>query len=106
MAYVKQGEQHNIQGGWCEFGTFTLDAASVAAAAQGIETVAIVGIDVGDSSFVNARAPGNRYAVVGSKVTAQDVLSVYINNLYDATTAVDAAALTFDVIIFHKSRNV
>lgn len=106
MAYVKQGEQHNIQGGWVEFGTFTLDAASVAAAAQGIETVTITGIDVGDSSFINARAPENRIAIVGSKVTAQDTLSIYYNNLYDATTAVNSGNLTFDVIIFHKSRNV
>lgn len=106
MAYTKKGEQHNIQGGWWEIGIFTLDAASIAAASQGVETVTIEGIDVGDSSFINAQAPTNRIAIVGSKVTAQDTLTVYINNLYDATTAVNAAELTFDVMIFHKSRNV
>lgn len=106
MAYTKLGEQHNIQGGWLEIGTFTLNAASIAAAAQGIETVTITGIDVGDSSFVNARAPGAGYAIVGSKVTVQNTLSVYYNSIYDATTAADPADLTFDVMIFHKSRNV
>lgn len=89
-----------------EFGTFTLDAASIAAAAQGIETVTITGIDVGDSSYVNCRVPANRLVLAGSKVTATDTLSLYFNNLYDATTAVDQGSLTFDVQIFHKTRNV
>lgn len=87
------------KGGLVAFGTMSIDAASVAAAAQGIETAAILGAKVGDMVFVNARALPNRIAVVGAKVTAADEVSVYFNNLYDATTAVDAGAIVFDYMI-------
>lgn len=103
MAYTKKAEQHNIQGGWLEFGTFTLNPASIAAASQGVETVTITGIATGDQAFVNAQALENRLAVAGCKVTAADTLSVYLNNMYDATTAVDGASLTYDVMIVHLS---
>ncbi len=102
MAVLNKGSV-DAKGALIEFGTFTLDAASIAAAAQGVETVTITGAKVGDPVFVNARALGNRAAVVGAKVTAADTVSVYINNLYDATTAVNLADTTFDYILFHLS---
>ena len=37
-----------VQGGWIEFGTFTLDPASINAASQGTETVTISGAKTGD----------------------------------------------------------
>ena len=82
-----------------EFGTFDLDAASIAAAAQGVETVTIEGAKVGHLVFVNAEAPDNRIAVAGAKVTADDTVSVYINNMYDATTAVNSASKTFNYLL-------
>lgn len=100
--YTKTGQiGDSVQGGWIELGTIVMDAASVAAAAQGIETTAITGVKVGDQVFLNARAMEAKAALVGGKITATDVLSMYINNMYDATTAVDLGSLTFDVMIVH-----
>ncbi len=82
-----------------EYGTFTLDAASIAAAAQGIETVTITGAKVGHLVFVNCEAPVNRLVLAGAKITATDTLSVYLNNMYDATTAVDQTSKTFSYLL-------
>lgn len=89
------------KGGWVEFGTFVLDAASIAAGGQGIETAAITGAKVGDGIFLNARAMEDDSAVVGAKVTDTDEVSIYINNMIDATTAVDLGSLTFDYMLVH-----
>ena len=94
---------YNLRGGWIEFGTFTLDPASIAAAAQGTSTVTISGAKTGDQIFVNAQALDNRIAVVGAKITATDTATIYINNLYDATTAVDGGSKTYDYILVHLS---
>lgn len=91
------------KGGWVEFGTFVLNAASIAAAAQGVETGTITGAKVGDGVFVNCRAMEAKGAVVGAKITATDTISIYINNMYDATTAVDLGSLTFDYMVVHYS---
>jgi len=91
------------KGGWVEFGTFVLDAASIAAGGQGIETAAITGVAVGDAVFLNARAMEDDSAVVGAKVTNTDEVSIYINNMIDATTAVDLGSLTFDYMVVHYS---
>lgn len=91
------------KGAWIEYGTFVLDAASIAAAAQGVETATIVGAKVGDAVFLNARSIGANAAIAGAAVTATDTVSIYINNMYDATTAVNLPALTFDWKIVHYS---
>lgn len=91
------------KGGWIETGTFVLDAASIAAAAQGIETATITGAEIGDGVFLNARAMEANAAVVGGKITAADTLSIYINNMYDSTTAKNLGSLTFDYMIVHYS---
>jgi hypothetical protein len=93
----------SLQGADLEIGTFTLDAASVAAAAQGIETVTITGARVGDFIFVNEEAPVNRLVLAGAKVTADDTISLYFNNLYDATTAVDQTVKTFSYMLVRFS---
>lgn len=103
MAYTKKAEVNSVKGAWLEFGTFTLNAASIAAAAQGVETVTITGLATGDQAFVNCQVPTAMLIVAGCKVTATDTLTVYLNNAYDATTAVDPADLTYDVMIVHKS---
>ena len=91
------------KGGWVEFGTFVLDAASIAAAAQGIEVATISGAKVGDGVQLNVRTMEAKAAVVGGAITATDTLSIYINNMYDATTAVNLGSLTFDYMIIHYS---
>lgn len=104
MAYTKTLESNDaMRGGWLEVGTFTLNPASIAAAAQGVETVTITGLAVGDNVFINAQVPPAMAIVAGCKVTATDTLTVYLNNAYDATTAVDIGNLTWDVLIVHNS---
>lgn len=104
MAYTEKSRIVDSSfGGVVEFGTFTLDPASIAAAAKGTETVTIEGVKVGDIVFVNAQDLENRLVVTGAKVTAEDTVSVYLNNLYDATTAVNGGSLTYDVLIVHLS---
>jgi hypothetical protein len=94
---------HSAHGAQVEFGTFTLDPASVAAASQGVETVTVSGAKVGDLVFVNAEALDNRLAVVGAKVTATNTVSVYLNNMYDATTAVNGGSKTYSYILVKLS---
>jgi hypothetical protein len=102
--YTKKGEIVNgSKGGWVEYGIASLDAASIAAGAQGIETIPVPGAKIGDLVFVNCEAPVNRLAVVGASVTATDVVSVYLNNMYDATTAVDQTVKNIDLLIVHFS---
>lgn len=104
MAYIKVAEiVDSVKGAWIEYGTFTLDAASIAAAAQGVETVTIAGLATGDGVFINAQAAPAMAILAGCKVTDTDELSVYVNNAYDATTPLDMASLTFDVMIIHNS---
>ena len=103
MAYTKTAELDNVRGAWIELGTFTLDPASIAANAQGIETVTIAGLAVGDQCFINPQAMATSMVCVGCKVTGTDELSVYLNNTIDATTAVNGGSLTYDIIIVHNS---
>lgn len=101
---AKSGEIRDaVRGAWVEFGTFTLDPASIAAAAQGTTTVTITGAKTGDLIFVNAEALDNRLIPAGAKVTSADTVTVYLNNAYDATTAVDGASKTWDYILIHLS---
>lgn len=102
--YTKKGQVLDaVQGAWIEFGQITLDAASIAAAAQGIETTPVTGVKTGDSVYINVQAPVNRLVAAGAKVTAADEISVYFNNMYDATTAVDQTSKVIDVMIVHLS---
>lgn len=103
MAYTKKGEIQHGSGGWFESGTFTLDPASIAAAAQGAETVTITGLKTGDQAWINCQAAPAMAIIAGCKVTATDTLTVYLNNAYDATTALDITSKTFDILILHLS---
>lgn len=101
--YTKTGQIDGVKGGWIELGTISIDPASVAADAQGIETTAITGVKTGDMVFINSQALPKMVSIVGAKVTAADVVSVYVNNMYDATTAVNIGAITIDIMIVHLS---
>lgn len=104
MATVVKGSiRDGVQGAWIEFGTFTLDAASIAATAQGAEAVTITGAKTGDLIFVNEEAGVAMLACVGAKVTNADTVTVYLNNMYDATTAVDQTSKTFNYMLVHLS---
>lgn len=92
-----------VKGAWIEFGTFSLDPASIAAAAQGTETATITGAKVGDLIFINVEAIETKISAVGAKVTATDTVTIYLNNTYDATTAVDGGAKTYSYMLVHMS---
>lgn len=92
-----------VRGAWIEFGNFTLDPASIAAASQGVETVTITGAKTGDLIFVNPEAIENRLIPAGAKVTATDTVSIYLNNAYDATTAVNGGSKTWTYVLIHMS---
>ncbi len=94
---------YSLKGAWVEYGTFTLDPASIAAAAQGISTVTVTGAKTGDLIFVSAEALDNKLIPAGAKVTGTDTVSVYLNNSYDATTAVDGASKTWSYMLVHMS---
>jgi hypothetical protein len=86
-----------------EFGTFTFDMASVAAAAQGAQTVTVTGAKVGDLIFVNTEAAVATGVLAGAKVTATDTVTLYLNALRDTTTAFDAGSLTYSYLLVHMS---
>lgn len=91
--------QIHLQGGSLQVWQFSIDPASVAAAAQGIETVAIPGARAGDPCFVNAEAIETQLLVQGAKVTADNVVSVYLNNGINATTPIDGGAKVYTLTI-------
>lgn len=102
--YTAKGEAHDgVQGGYIEFGSISVDPASVAANAQGIETTAITGTKVGDLVFVNMEAGPTSFVCTGGKITVDGTLSLYFNNTIDSSTAVNASAVTVDVMIVHLS---
>jgi len=95
--------QINGFGGTLEFWQFTLDPASIAAAAQGIETVAIPGARLGDPCIAQVEAGEASLVPTGAKVTGSNEVSVYITNNITVTTAFDGAALTWTLMIFKKT---
>lgn len=101
--YTKKGQVDSVKGAWIEFGTVTIDPASIAAVGRGLETTTITGAKTGDQVFVNAQVVPAMAACTGGKITAADTLTLYFNNMYDATTAVDIGSITVDVMIVHLS---
>jgi hypothetical protein len=92
-AISKLAEQQ-MAGGRLEIWKFTLDPGSIAAAAQEVDTIAVSGAKAGDPCFVSFEAPDANVLAAGAKVTADDVVSVYIDNNITVTTAVDGASMT------------
>lgn len=104
MAYTKKAELYDgVKGAWIEIGTFTLDPANLAAATKASEAVAISGVKVGDMVIVQPEDLELGVVVTGAKVTAADEVTVYINNTYDATTAVNGGSKTYNLMIVHLS---
>ena len=97
-AVTKKGIIHG-HGGRIELYTFTLDPASIAADAQGTEVVTIPGAKAGDMVFASPEAPDKHLLPSGAKVTADDTVTVYINNNFTATTALDGASKTWSLMI-------
>jgi len=100
MAVVQKAFAH-LRGANLEFGTLTLNPASLGDNAQGEYTVTVTGAKAGDLIFVNAEDLDVGLAVVGAKVTATDTITIYINN--ESGGAVDGANLTYSYMLVHLS---
>jgi hypothetical protein len=99
---AKKGEiRDGVRGAWVEFGTFTLDPASINDNAQGAEAVAISGAKAGDLVFVSPEAFDTGLIPAGAKVTNTDEVTVYINN--ESGGAVNGASKTWNYILVHLS---
>jgi len=100
-AVTKLVESH-LAGGKMEVYSFSVDPGSVAAFAQEIETMTVTGARAGDPCSVSVEALGASLCSQGAKVTATDVVSVYLAN-HQATTAVDSAAVVGYLTIFKRA---
>jgi len=100
-AVTKVVESYNA-GAKVEVYSFSVDPGSIAAFAQEIETMTITGARAGDPVFVTIEALGASLACQGAKVTATDVVSVYLAN-HQATTAVDSAAVVGYLKIYKRA---
>jgi hypothetical protein len=89
----------NIAGAAVEIGTIALNPGSIAAASQGTVTGTITGAKQGDQIFMTPQGLDNKLAFAGAKVTADDTVTVYLNNVIDSSTAVDGASLTWDYML-------
>jgi hypothetical protein len=89
----------NFKGADVEVGTITLNPASINAASQGTVTGTITGAKQGDQIFMTPEALDNKLAFAGAKITADNTVTVYLNNVIDSTTAVDGASLTWDYML-------
>ena len=87
----------NANGARLEFGTFTLDPASIADGAQGAEAVTVNGAEAGDLVFCECQGLDASLAYAGSKVTDADEVTVYINN--DSGGAVNGAEKTWSYML-------
>lgn len=97
-AIVKKAEFQG-QGGVLQVWQCSIDPGSVAAAAQGIVTVAIPGVRTGDLAWAQPEAIETMLIAQGAKVTASDVVSIYTSNAYDASTAIDGAAKIWSILV-------
>ncbi len=90
------------RGGRIEWWRFSLDPASIAAGAQGIETLTIPGARSGDPVMASPEAIETQLLPQGAKVTADDEVSVYLNNGINATTAINGGAKTWNLVIIKR----
>ena len=102
-AITKVGEIAG-RGGMLQFYTASINPGSIAAGAEEIETFAVTGVRAGDPVFVSAEDPDVNTLVTGAKVTANDVVSVWVNNNITVTTALDAGAFTINLMILKAHR--
>lgn len=98
MAVTVKGTAYDgVRGAKVEFGTFTLNPTTIAAASESEVTTSFDGLASGDLVFVNPRALTSGLHVKGARVTASDVLGVTLRN--ELTTSVDGAEITYDYLV-------
>lgn len=100
MAVTKLGSAFDgVRGASVEFGTLTIDPASIAAGVEGAQVIALPGVKVGDHVILQADTDLEVGLVVkATKVTADDVLTV---DLLNTTAApIDGAERTYFYVAY------
>ena len=99
---VKIAEVPHCNGGKLEIWQSTVTTGAIAAATQEIETFAITGARTGDMVWSVLEAPIANLHLQGAKVTASDVVSVYLENNFGVTTALATSAPVVDIFILKR----
>lgn len=94
---VKGTINDGVRGGKVEFGTFTIDPASINAASEAESTLTLDGVATGDLVFVNPHSLTAHLVAKGARVTAADTIGVTLYNSH--TAAVDGGSITYDYIV-------
>lgn len=98
MAVTKKGTIHDgVKGASIEFGTFTIDPASLNPLAEAEETFALDGVNTGDLIFINPISLTAGLHAKGARVTATDVVGVTLRN--DNTQAVNGGSITYGYFV-------
>lgn len=98
MAVTIKGTIYDgVRGAKVEFGTFTIDPASLGAAAEAEETLTLDGVASGDLVFVNPRNLTAGLFAKGARVTAADTIGVILRN--ELTTSVNGGSITYDYLV-------
>lgn len=100
---VKIAEVPHTNGGKLEIWQSTVTTAAIAAATQEIETFAITGARTGDTCWASVEAPIANLNCQGAKVTATDVVSVYLGNNFGVTTALATSAPVINIFLLKRS---
>lgn len=100
---VKIAECPNVMGGKLEIWQSTVTTGGIAAATQEIETFAITGARALDQVWAAVEAPIANLNCQGAKVTATDVVSVYLGNNFGVTTALATSAPVVNIFVLKRS---
>ena len=100
---TKIAECPNVMGGKLEIWTSLVTTTGIAAATQEIETFAVTGARTGDVCWANIEAPIANLNCQGAKVTASDVVSVYLGNNFGATTALGTSAPVVTIFVLKRA---
>lgn len=98
MAVTIKGTIYDgVRGAKVEFGTFTIDPASLNAATEAEETLTLDGVASGDLVFVNPVSLTAGLLVKGARVTAADTIGVTLRN--ELTTSVNGSSVTYHYLV-------
>lgn len=98
MAVAVKGSMYDgVRGAKIEFGTFTLNPASLNSSSEAETTLALEGAVAGDLIFATPRALTTGLVMKGVRVTTTDTIGVHLANIL--TAAVDGAEATYDYLI-------
>jgi len=98
MAVTIKGTIYDgVRGAKIEFGTFTIDPASLNAATEAEETFTIDGVASGDLVFVSPQSLTAGLLVKGARVTAADTIGVTLRN--ELTTSVNGGSVTYSYLV-------